>query len=50
MVRALVRWGGERADQLAHKRDHEIEDMADRLKRTLVVPDLSCDTTPGGEA
>jgi hypothetical protein len=39
MVRALVRWGGERIDQLAHKHDHEIEDMADRLKRKVVVPD-----------
>jgi hypothetical protein len=41
MVGALVRWGSEDARQLAYKRDQEIEDMVDRLERSLVVPDLS---------
>lgn len=40
MVRALVRWGGEPVDQLAYKQDCEIESMIDRLKYTVVVPDL----------
>jgi len=41
MVRALLRWGGERTDDLAYKDDREIELMADRLKCAVVVPDLT---------
>lgn len=40
MVRALVRWGGERAELLAYLRDHEIEAMTERLKLVVTVPDL----------
>lgn len=43
MVHALVRWGGESVDHLAYKHDHEIKDMADRLKLSLVVPDLGAE-------